>query len=110
MPQLWANGEEFSDAHLWEGGMISFKGALKAREPKSIETKTSKGGLIHWEASEPNQTHPVDTSGWKRFNFIGVGKRNKGKTYRSYAVDVEHAILDICTGHRLSEEDIRLSK
>ncbi len=90
--------------------MISFKGALKAREPKLIETQTTKGGLVIWDASEPNQEHPVDTSEWRRFNFIGVGKRNKGKTYRSYASDVEHAILDICTGHRLSEDDIRLIK
>ena len=90
--------------------MISFKGALKAREPKPITTETTRGGLVVWETSEPNQEHPVDASGWTRFNFIGVGKRNKGKTYRSYAADVEHAILDICTGHRLSEDDIQLTK
>jgi hypothetical protein len=90
--------------------MISFKGALKAREPKPIQIETTKGGLVVWDVSEPNQGHPVDTSGWRRFDFIGIGKRNKGKTYRSYAADVEHAILDICTGHRLSEGDISLIK
>lgn len=89
---------------------INFKGILKAREPKQIEVCTSRGGLIHWNASEPNQEHPVDTSEWRRFDFAGVGKRNKGKTYRSYASDVEHAILDVCTGHRLSPDDVKLIK
>ena len=90
--------------------MISFKGALKAKEPKTIEVKTSKGGLIHWETSEPNQEHPIDTSGWTRFNFIGVGRKNKGKMYREYGATPDDAILGICTHHRISPEDIQLTK
>lgn len=87
--------------------MISLKGALKAREPKEIEVQTSKGGLRHWETSEPNQEHPVETSGWSTFDFVD----KKGKTYRSYAADTHHAKNDILSRHenrKLSEDDIRL--
>lgn len=88
--------------------MISFKGALKAKEPKPIETKTTRGGLIHWETSEPNQIFPVDTSSWTRWDFVGIGKRNKGKPYRGYGETPQDAILGICTHHRISPDDIRL--
>ena len=90
--------------------MISFKGSLKAKEPKPIETKTTRGGLVIWDASEPNQEHPIDTSGWTRFNFVGVSKNNKGKMYREYGETVQDAILGICTHYRISPEDIRLIK
>lgn len=88
--------------------MINLKGALKAREPKGIETKTTKGGLVHWETATANQEHPVDVSGWKRFDFVGVGKHNKGKTYRDYGETPADAALGICTHHRISPDDIRL--
>ena len=90
--------------------MISFRGALKAKDPKQIEVKTTNGGLIHWETSEPNQEHPVDTSSWQRFNFVGVGKRNKGRMYRDYGATPEDAILSICTHHRIDPDDIQLVK
>lgn len=86
--------------------MFSLKGASKAREPKTIEVQTTRSGLVHWEASEPNQEHPVDTAGWKRFDFVD----KKGKMHRSYAADVYHAKMDICTRcHlKLSEDDLKL--
>lgn len=88
--------------------MISFKGVLKAKEPKTIETKTTMGGLVIWDASEPNQEHPVDTSEWRRFDFVGIGKRNKGKTYRDYGYTPQDAVTSICTHHRIDPKDIKL--
>lgn len=46
----------------------------------------------------------------KTFDFVGTGKKNKGNTYRSYANDLEHAINDIVTGHRVHPNDIKLVK
>jgi hypothetical protein len=44
----------------------------------------------------------------KGFDFVGVGRWNRNKTYREYGQTVEDAILAVCTGHRLSPRDIEL--
>ena len=46
----------------------------------------------------------------KTFDFVGVGRKNKGHAYRSYANDLEHAVIDICFSHRLSEAEFKLVK
>lgn len=43
-----------------------------------------------------------------QWDFEGVGKRNKGKKYREYAETLEDAKLGVCTGYRISPNDIQL--
>lgn len=50
----------------------------------------------------------VQRSHLKQWDFVGIGKRNKDKTYREYAETIEDAILGVCTGHRVSPKDIKL--
>lgn len=48
----------------------------------------------------------VDTSAWKAWDFVGVGKWNKGKSYRSYASSHADAVAGVVTEHRLHPRDI----
>lgn len=41
-------------------------------------------------------------------NFVGIGKRNKGKMYRGYGDTPQDAILGICTYYRVFETDLEL--
>jgi hypothetical protein len=58
----------------------------------------------------PNQAFEAEMPQRKRFDFIGVGKYNKGKSYRGYGDTTEDAILGICTYYRISPKDIVLVK
>jgi len=55
-----------------------------------------------------NKEHEVKRNGLKAFDFVGVGRWNKGKTYREYGDSPESAAMGVCTYYRLSDKDIEL--
>ena len=55
-----------------------------------------------------NKEHGVERSGHKAFDFVGVGRWNRGKTYREYGDSPESAAMGVCSWHRLSPQDIEM--
>lgn len=57
---------------------------------------------------EVNLNTPMDieTSAWRAWDFVGVGRWNRGKTYRTYAASHSDAITGIVTEHRIHPKDI----